>query len=142
MEILETYSLYALLISNAALICGAALAVLRFERMVRRNRLFWDSPTGASTQAAHCSGELRPDDLESRLTPLRQEITELTESLARQHQFASVGQSVELPFQQAARMAKQGASVEDLTRTCGLKKAEAQLIRRLHAQSEAEFAPH
>lgn len=37
-----------------------------------------------------------------------------------------------LSFTQAARLVGMGASVEDLTRSCGLTRAEAELISRLH----------
>ncbi len=37
-----------------------------------------------------------------------------------------------LSFTQAARLVGMGASVDDLTQTCGLSKAEAELISRLH----------
>lgn len=37
-----------------------------------------------------------------------------------------------LSFTQAARLVGMGASVEDLTQSCGLSKAEAELISRLH----------
>ncbi|MBH3340868.1 DUF2802 domain-containing protein [Pseudomonas mendocina] len=37
-----------------------------------------------------------------------------------------------LSFTQAARLVGMGAGVEDLTQSCGLSKAEAELISRLH----------
>lgn len=37
-----------------------------------------------------------------------------------------------LSFTQAARLVGMGASVDDLTQSCGLSKAEAELISRLH----------
>tara|TARA_R110000782_G_scaffold165305_1_gene257241 strand:+ start:765 stop:1172 length:408 start_codon:yes stop_codon:yes gene_type:complete len=37
-----------------------------------------------------------------------------------------------LPYNQAARLVSLGASVEDLTQSCGLSKAEAELVARLH----------
>ena len=37
-----------------------------------------------------------------------------------------------LSFTQAARLVGMGASVDDLTESCGLSKAEAELISRLH----------
>lgn len=37
-----------------------------------------------------------------------------------------------LSFSQAARLVGLGASVDDLTRTCGLSQAEAELMSRLH----------
>ncbi len=142
MDIFSSYPLYALIVSNAVLVFGAAIAVLRFERMVKRNRAFWDSPTGASTQAADNSDAVLSGFLEHRLALLHDQVLELTKQLARQKAPAAIVQSVELPFQHAARMAKHGASVEDLTLTCGLKKAEAQLIRRLHAQTATAASTH
>ncbi len=38
-----------------------------------------------------------------------------------------------LPYSQAARLVSLGASVEDLTQSCGLSKAEAELVAKLHA---------
>lgn len=38
-----------------------------------------------------------------------------------------------LPYNQAARLVSLGASVEDLTQSCGLSKAEAELVSKLHA---------
>ncbi|HSX70656.1 MAG TPA: DUF2802 domain-containing protein [Pseudomonas sp.] len=37
-----------------------------------------------------------------------------------------------LSFTQAARLVGMGASVEDLTQSCGLSQAEAELVSRLH----------
>ena len=37
-----------------------------------------------------------------------------------------------LSFTQAARLAGMGASVDDLTQSCGLSKAEAELVSKLH----------
>lgn len=38
-----------------------------------------------------------------------------------------------LPYNQAARLVSLGASVEDLTQSCGLSKAEAELVAKLHS---------
>jgi len=37
-----------------------------------------------------------------------------------------------LPYNQAARLVGMGASIEDLTQSCGLSKAEAELFVKLH----------
>ena len=42
-----------------------------------------------------------------------------------------------LSFTQAARLVGMGASVDDLTRSCGLSTAEAELISRLHRPKKA-----
>lgn len=130
MDIFYTYPLYALIVSNAVLLFGAAVAVLRFERLVKGNRSFWDSPTGASVRAKSDSDAVLSGFLERRLAMLHEQI----EELAKQKVPAAATQAAELPFEYATRMAKHGASVEDLTRTCGLSKAEAELMWRLHAQ--------
>lgn len=38
-----------------------------------------------------------------------------------------------LPYNQAARLVGMGASMEDLTQACGLSRAEAELVLKLHA---------
>ena len=40
-----------------------------------------------------------------------------------------------LPIDNAVRMARSGASVEDLTRNCGLSVGEARLMKRLHGRA-------
>ena len=130
MDILYTYPLYALIASNAVLLFGAAVAVLRFERLVKQNRSYWGSPTGDSVRAESNSDAVLSGFLERRLAMLHKQIEELSE----QKVTAAATQPAELPFEYATRMAKHGASVEDLTRTCGLNKAEAHLMWRLHAQ--------
>lgn len=140
MDIFSTYPLYALIVSNAVLLCGATIALLRFERRVKEGSSFWDSPTGASVAAADNSEAVLSALLERRLTMLQQQI----EALGLQKTPAPPASPAELPFAYATRMAKHGASVEDLTRTCGLKKAEAQLMRRLYSRpnSAPDSLPH
>ncbi len=41
-----------------------------------------------------------------------------------------------LSFTQAARLVGLGASVEDLTQSCGLTKAEAELVSKLHQSKD------
>ncbi|WP_223655166.1 DUF2802 domain-containing protein [Halopseudomonas nanhaiensis] len=38
-----------------------------------------------------------------------------------------------MPYNQAARLVGMGASVEDLTQSCGLSKAEAELVMKMYA---------
>jgi uncharacterized membrane protein len=42
-----------------------------------------------------------------------------------------------LSFTQAARLVGMGASAEDLTQSCGLSKAEAELVAKLHQRNTA-----
>lgn len=41
-----------------------------------------------------------------------------------------------MPYNQAARLVGMGASIEDLTQSCGLSKAEAELFVKLHASRQ------
>jgi len=78
MIIFDTYPLYALIASNAVLLFCAAVAVLRFERLVKRNRSYWDSPTGASVRAESKSDAELSALLEHRLAMLQAQIEDLS----------------------------------------------------------------
>ena len=47
---------------------------------------------------------------------------------------------IQLPIDNAIRMAKQGASVADLTRSCGLNLGEAELMKKLHGRNRRAAA--
>ncbi len=123
-------ALYALILSNAVLVFGAAIALIRFERLLKRERMLWERPIDTSVQAHSNSEAVLAGLLERRLATIHEKI----DRLAKQKATTVATQSADLPFEYAARMAKQGASIYDLTRACGLNKAQAQLIWRLHAR--------
>jgi hypothetical protein len=131
MIILESYSNYALLISNAMLLGAAALAIVRFQRQLRSASKFWDSPTGSALQA-QCDQSMFNQATEERIASLQ-------DTVARIEQInGNISQPPEkLPFENAVRMAQAGASLEDLVRTCGLSHGEARLFMRIHAKSAA-----
>ncbi len=123
-------ALYALILSNAVLLFGAAIALIRFERLLKRERMFSERPIDTSVQTHSNSEAVLAGLLERRLVTIHEKI----DRLAKQKATTVATQSADLPFEYAARMAKQGASIYDLTRACGLNKAQAQLIWRLHAR--------
>jgi len=129
MNIDTTFSLYALLLSNALLVGAAALAVMKFQRLVDKQKAFWSSPTGAvlKEQTNH---DVLLLEIDQRLSPL----LDRTESMSRD-QLIDTRSQQSLPIENAVRMAKHGASLKDLTRNCGLSDAEARLLMRVHAQS-------
>lgn len=138
MDVFYINPIYFLIASNAVLLFAASLAILRFERMIRRYRSFWASPAGSSMQEQTEPYAVLSGFLDHRLSLLQDRI----DDLARQNAPAAVVKPAELPFEHAVRMAKHGANVEDLTRSCGLKKSEAQLMQRLHAQCDAQTSRH
>lgn len=139
---LEPYFLYVLLSANALLLAIACLAVLRFEWRWKRIEQFWDSPTGAALDDAE-DDEMRAQlaairNLEKRLGELQRSVMVLDLNSPRETPTAERS----LPIENAMRMARNGASVEELTRTCGLNVGEARLLQKLHGQASRTARPH
>ena len=131
----DYFFLYVLLASNATLLAIAAVAVIRFERRWQRLEGFWDSPTGAALSDAsedELQEQLRATArLEKRMGELQRTV-KLLDMKAPEKQPAV---ERDLPIENAVRMARLGASVEDLTRNCGLNVGEAQLMKKLHGKA-------
>jgi hypothetical protein len=131
----DTYFLYLLLTSNAVLVAIACLALIRFERRWKRIEDFWDSPTGNVLSE---SGDDKVREqvkatrrLEQRLGEL-QRIVKVME-MKEPKQRPPIERN--LPIENALRMARSGASIEDLTRNCGLNVGEARLMQKLHGKA-------
>ena len=128
-----------LLFSNAALLAAATIALVRFRSQARRFEKFWDSPTGVSLadeQALRAQPEPQPDpqpdpELERRVA----ELQSVVKTLASKNRIAREPAEPGLPIENAVRMAKRGASIDDLIRNCGLNIGEAQLMRKLHGKA-------
>lgn len=136
MMIENSYSLYALLFANAALLAAAALAVLRFQRIVRESRTFWESPTGAAIQTEDPARVDQGKLLAHEISVLRKTVAKLCQ---RQQSIAAEPPS-QMPLEHAIRMARHGASVEDLTKSCGLNIGEARLMHALHGRPPLSIA--
>lgn len=131
-----------LLVSNAVLLAIAAVAVIRFELRWQRIESFWDSPTGA-VLADDADEDLRAQTkatrrLEQRVVELQRTISLL--DLKAPDQPPPVEHK--LPIENAVRMARLGASVEDLTRNCGLNPGEARLLTKLHGRASGAASGH
>jgi len=72
----------------------------------------------------------RLSELEARVDATKITISELGNRLERPPATPSIGSSP--GYQMAIRLAKNGASREDLMAGCGLSLAEAELVQRLH----------
>jgi Protein of unknown function (DUF2802) len=73
--------------------------------------------------------------LEARVDATKLTISQLGDRLERPQAIPSAGSSP--GYQMAIRLAKSGASREDLMAGCGLSLAEAELVQRLHGSSSA-----
>lgn len=131
----DYFFLDLLLVCNVWLLAVAVVAIIRFDRRWQRIESFWDSPTGvALDDASDC--ELREQmkatrRLEQRLGELQRSIKRI-DIKAPEH-VPPVDR--DLPIENAVRMARLGASVDDLTRNCGLNVGEARLMRKLHGRA-------
>jgi len=136
MNIESTYSLYLLLLSNGALAAAAAIAILRLQRMSQQQQSFWDSPTGVALTSQSDQDELIRA-IDQRFSVLRDGI----DRLAREGK-PDLPVAHSLPFENAVRMAKHGATLDDLIHNCGLSATEARLLIRVHGQSTTHTEVH
>ena len=135
MEITDSMILSLLLIANASLLAACGIALVRFRRQARRFEQFWDSPTGVSladTQSLQAETTSRPVPADPRLEQRVAELQAVVRTLALKSQSASHSVEARLPIDNAVRMARSGASIDELIRSCGLNIGEAQLLRKLH----------
>lgn len=78
---------------------------------------------------AYLAGSVRMGE---ELHELRRIVTPLPDKLSQIEQ----RDPSSLSFTQAARLVGLGASVDDLTQSCGLSKAEAELVSKLHRSKQ------
>ncbi len=141
MNIETTFPLYALLVSNAALLAAVGLAMSRFRRQLNSFEQFWNSPTGAALadeQQEEPEAPAAVVGLERRVTELQGILRTMQE---RQPEVVAETGS-KLPIENAVRMARHGATIDDLVRGCGLNVGEAQLMRKLHGKTRAAAQVH
>ena len=140
MNTIETLSIYLLLFSNALLAGAACLAIMKFQRYFRHLQQFWHSPVGTSL-----IGQSEEEMQRSLLTTQRldkrvNEMQRAIKTLARRDVEKRTSTERALPIDNAVRMLRHGASIEDLTRTCGLNVGEARLLQKLHGQNRPAHA--
>lgn len=128
MDIDTNWIYYLLLASNALLGGSAALAILRAQRLARRQESFWQSPTGAALTMQPGHEELLKA-IDRRIQVLADK---LESSPAKTGTDAAPASG--MPIENAVRMARHGATMDDLARTCGLSESEARLLMRVHGR--------
>jgi TolA-binding protein len=137
MNIDDAYLTNLLLASTIALLAAATVAILRFQRLLRQWELKLDATPATTVQPA---AEVAGQPLDARINALEK----IAEQLARKEEMLQQKGRNDVPLEHAVRMARSGAGVEELTRSCGLKKGEAELLLKLHAKREpvAGARPH
>lgn len=110
------------------LLFSFALAAVAFTRWRRAAQA-----QSAQSLAQHEVMLQRLADLEARVNATNAAIAQLGERLGRPQQIASAPAAPAPGYQIAIRLAKSGASREELVSGCGLSTHEAELVHRLHA---------
>ncbi len=121
-----------------ALVCvalaGACLWLVGKQRESARQALLQAERDGVRDQRikdlskrldAYLTGSIRMGE---ELHELRRTVAPLPDKLTQMEQ----RDPSSLSFTQAARLVGLGASVDDLTQSCGLSRAEAELVSKLH----------
>lgn len=121
---------YLLLAANTLFGGAAALAILRAQRLTSRQESFWKSTTGAALTM-----QPGPEEMLRAIDRRVQALVEEFES-ARKDANKQSPATRGVPFENAVRMARHGASMDDLTRTCGLNASEARLLMRVHGRQQ------
>jgi hypothetical protein len=119
-------------VANVCLLAAAILAVARLQRVLAGKAIYSRLAAGDAIEA-----QIADIDEHCRIVSERLgEIQDQIERFSHLERLLIGPVSREFPMEQAARLAKSGASVDELTRNCGLNIGEARLIRRLHGQAE------
>jgi Protein of unknown function (DUF2802) len=133
---LEAHYVYLLLGSNAIMLALACLCFARFDNRCKEIEKFWASPTGTAINddtAAEPSEQAKiAARLEQRIGELQRALKVIAIDRAKADE-PRVERN--LPIENAVRMARLGASVDDLAKNCGLNIGEAQLMQKLHGQT-------
>jgi alkylation response protein AidB-like acyl-CoA dehydrogenase len=110
------------------LLFSFALAAMAFTRWRRTAQTHT-----AQLQANHQVVLQRLADLEARVVATNVAVSQLGERIERPQQLATAPAAPSPGYQIAVRLAKGGASREELISGCGLSIHEAELVHRLHA---------
>lgn len=123
---------YALPLANVCLLVAAIVVVFRMQRVLAGKAIYSRLAAGNAIEA-----QIADIDEHCRIVSERLgEIQDQIERFSHLERLLIGPVSREFPMEHAARLAKGGATVDELARNCGLNIGEARLVRRLHGQSE------
>lgn len=118
------------------LVIGRAVFLLFSFVLATITFIRWRRATLAQTElvlANHAVVLQRLADLEARVDATNVTVSQLSERIRKPQQVASPTPVATPGYEIAIRLAKSGATREELTSGCGLSASEAELVHRLHA---------
>lgn len=130
MNIENIDTLNLLLACNCILVAAATVAILRFQRSTNQRA----SPLNDAAEATNASTTAAKPDSDDFLKAVERRFATLENGIGSMRRDSETGSAVarSVPHENAVRMVKHGATVDDLTRTCGLSDIEARLLMRVH----------
>jgi hypothetical protein len=132
----ETFILFLLLTANLLLLLVVFAALQRIDARCRRLEEFKLTVLEEPETAPATTDSSAYVDILRRLEQRFARVQRSVESAAADTVAESRPLAHSLPIENAVRMAKQGASIEDLTRSCGLNIGEARLMQKLHGRAQ------
>ena len=141
---LEAHYIYLLIVSNAVMLALACFCFTRFDKRCRQIEQFWVSPTGTAI-----SDDIDDDSqeqmrltqsLEKRVGELQRTVKVMAVKKPDSTPTPSAPIERNLPIENAVRMARLGASIDDLAKSCGLNIGEARLMQKLHGKAQVATA--
>ena len=123
----------ALPVANIVLLAAAVVALVRVQRVLRGTAIYSKLAAGTAIEAEIALLSESGRRVSSQLAKLQDRL----ESLAVLERLLEEPVARGLPMERATNLARSGASVDELTRSCGLSIGEARLMRRLHSGSMA-----
>ncbi len=124
------------------LILGCALLLVFSFALAATTFGAWRRAARVQTEQALSQGRLLLEqlaDIGGTLRATAQTVTQLTERIEHPVTPAAPSPGASPGYQIAIRLARGGASSEELIRGCGLTRTEAELVRRLHGPSRPEL---
>ncbi len=124
------------------LIVGRAVFLVFSFALAATTFTAWRRATRAQTEQVLSHSRRLLDqlaDIRTTLEATAHSVTQLTERIEHPTTLAAPSQGASPGYQIAIRLARGGASSEELVSGCGLTRAEAELVRRLHGPSRPEL---
>lgn len=125
---------YALPAANLCLLAAAVWTLVRVQRVLAGKAIYSRLAGGSAIEAQIAEIDEHCRIVSERLGEMQDQL----EMLGKLERLLVSPVARELPMEHAARLAKDGASVDELARHCGLNIGEARLIRRLHGRPQAK----
>lgn len=124
------------------LITGRAVFLVFSFALAATTFTAWRRAAHAQTEQVLSQGRAlleRLADIQNTLQATAGSVTQLTERIEHPSMLAAPPPGASPGYQIAIRLARGGASSEELVSGCGLTRAEAELVRRLHGPSRPEL---